>query len=456
MAIESAILARATAAPKIVYGLIDGPWQTPTASPKKAGLIELDGEDVVPPPDDSGELPDATATTPACEKFVNVVPPSCTDTGEFRRAYSGPGYSYAFARVTLPADNPGMKNISGSNGDAGFIYLEGWPLANKTLPSEFGFQYSAANNWYTPYYRTASPKGYQYATLSLNKFVHYAPGQTVSFGFGTDTIDNQPYLHVAVLGKLRVGTGLCTIIGSVAQTDNCMAHGHFPDANWSGSKCCIFGRMTTIAQSNPFDAYYDGADFGPIAWSDAELAATPPSPAPSSTVLPIAGNQSPWTQGGEPQDWPPDQFKVVGTDVSATGETDTIDLSKLPPIALTMVPSQQTIIPGSTHTYTANVTNVNGAPPLFYGWVLVNPFNEKGDSLSVPLAVKAGVFLVSPSNSATLTIGNVQGPYKLDVRCDVFFYNAAGKLTDLWSSPWDANGGFARADAAIQVGLKEP
>jgi hypothetical protein len=343
-----------------------------------------------------------------------------------------------------------MQNITGSNGDAGFIYFEGWPLANKSAPSEVGFQYSAVNDWYTPYYRTSSPKAYGYATYTLDNYVHYKAGQTVTFALGAYTISGKPYLHVAILGTVA-GKGTCTVAGGTTQTSLCLAHGHFPDQNWTDSGCCIMGRMTTIAQT-PAAFFYDGAKFGPITWSGAELAKTAPTPAPGSTILPITGNQPAWAGGGS-QNWPPLENKIIVTNESITGESDTLDMYPLPDLSLSLKPATCQHFSSNSGTVASTLT-LNGDPgslPIEYGWqypLLGNPAKGESVVLTVPGSSvlknntppgyedETSWYVGKKSTSGTLavTIAPINGyQAAFPITAALYFIDPTGRLTGSWN-----------------------
>jgi hypothetical protein len=64
------------------------------------------------------------------------------------------------------------------------------------------------------------------------------------------------------------------------------------------------------------------------------------------------------------------------------GETDTIDLAKLPPLTLTLNPStDQNVRPGSTVKYSAKVSGDTTGLTLHYGWYHLNALKVTGDSL---------------------------------------------------------------------------
>src|SRR5450755_2381775 len=153
-------------------------------------------------------IPIAGCGAPGCDKFAGNVPPPCTDTGEFRRVFSAPGYSFALAHLTLPAAT--MQSVSGSNGDIGYAYMEGWSATNPDAGnSEFGFQYSPAHRYSTPYIRTDAPKKfYIYVQSVIRKPVHYLPSAVVTFAFAGYTIAPHNYMHVAVTGTTESGARL--------------------------------------------------------------------------------------------------------------------------------------------------------------------------------------------------------------------------------------------------------
>jgi hypothetical protein len=432
------------------YGVIDGIWQAPpTTTP---GVYLIDGDEVTGPPEDTESNSNAIVpqsvepqaqATPNCSTFVGSIPPPCTNTGEFRRVFSAPGYSYALAHVTLPAAIPGMPGGKYPvDGDIGYVYMEGWlQSAPNAGNSEFGFQYSATNKWYAPYFRTNSPHAFGLAAYSTDNYVRYTAGQTVTLALAGYKIGTASYLHVSVLGKT---VGSCPVVGGTASltTNNCLAHGHFLDNGWSESNCCIFARMTTIAQTRADDPFYDGATFGPITWSNAELARTVPAPAPGSTLLPITGNQAAWTSAGN-QSYPSGQSKVVVQNASATGETDTINLTKLPPLTVTMNPSTARFVhPPASVKYTVSLSGATGDQvkeySITYLWGLYFPIGkDSGASLSVA-ASKA---------SATLSVPNTGAGF--EVWADLLFTDAAGKQVHLYEEGLDQNGGHPRGTDII-------
>jgi hypothetical protein len=432
---------------KADYGVIDGGWYAPDPAPGQPGYYIIDGEVVPGPPDDSppaGELAPQSATasgpvpaaTPNCTTFVGTVPPPCTATGPFRRVFSAPGNSFALAHLTLPAKittmPPGKTPL---NGDTGFVYFEGWTDANPNAGnSEFGFQYSATNNWYTPYFRTNNPVAYEVLGSAPKVPIHYLPSTQLTFALAGYTIGGQSYLHIAVIGT-TVGT--CVAAGSKTPTHLCLGHLHTPDAGWTPSACCILARMTTIGQKAA-NKFYDGVSFGPITWSGVELAPTAPAPAPGSTTLPLTGKEPPWTSAGS-QNWPPELNKVVVAGVTSTGETDTIDLQKLPPLSLALNPATcQTVTNAGSVSYTAKLSGNPGSLTLKYGFILFNTDSRFiQETLSVPGGVPypADPFeLVSSGTAAKVVIKgpgpNKPGNWATGLAAYLLFRDATGTLTD--------------------------
>jgi hypothetical protein len=442
------------------YGVIDGKWVAQQPAPGRPGYYIVDGEVVPGPPDDSPPVsetqPQAAAAaspkatpTPNCSTFEGNVPPPCTATGPFRRVYSPPNYSYALANVTFPAPILTMPLNPPYHGDTGFIYMEGWlSTATDAGNSEFGFQYSADNFWYSLYARTNNPKEYYIYELD-GKPVHYLSSQTVTFAMAGYVVGTQDELHMAALGTADI---LCQLPGSTKMTHTCLSHDHVPDNGWAPSRCCIMARMTSIGQTNPKDMnwFYDGVKFGPIAWSGAELAATAPTPMPSSTILPFEKEPA-WTAAGV-QNWPPLQNKIAVSYTSAAAETDTINLNALPDEQVSLSPSgcqyykNQT---SATVNYTAKASNTT-AVPTYYAW-------GPGDSLmTVPGATLNPVYglWVGKGNTATWK-GGIGGGVNSRVYTawvDMLFTDATGELTSQWYSPGDDSGHIVTDDDEIALG----
>ncbi|HTD32304.1 MAG TPA: hypothetical protein VK665_01485 [Candidatus Elarobacter sp.] len=81
-------------------------------------------------------------------------PPETTLTGPYRRLWSDPGYTYAFAQVSLPCNATAVQyqpvNYVGPAGDAGQIYSGGWSNSGGDQ-ADAGLVYSASRNQYDEY-----------------------------------------------------------------------------------------------------------------------------------------------------------------------------------------------------------------------------------------------------------------------------------------------------------------
>jgi len=445
------------------YGVIDGGWYEPPEIPGRPGYYLIDGDVVKGPPDDSPPRTNAapqaaTEGVPAplatenCDTFAGAVPPPCTDTGPFRRVYSDTGYSYALARLVLPAHIttmptgapwPGGAHPTPTplNGDTGYVYFEGWYKGNVNAGnSEFGLQYSAKNNWYSPYYKTYGPNKTE-LHWQLN---HWLPSTAITFAIAGYTLDKAQYLHVALIGTT---TEACKpdVITSPENPHLCLAHDHALDPGWSSSACCILARMTTIGQTLP-NKFYDGVSFGPISWNDVELAKNAPTPAPGSTTLPLTGGQPAW-QGGGSQNWPPQLDKIVVAGESADAETDTVDLAKLPDLKLSVSPSkcQHFALSGSVK-YAAAISGAQGALKgrLAYGWhpgVLGAPAKGTTYTMDVPGAKATGdpntgiTYIGADSTKATVSVSvdNKLDDYEVPTGVSLYYIDATGTLTPDWN-----------------------
>jgi hypothetical protein len=189
--------------------------------------------------------------------------------------------------------------------------------------------------------------------------------------------------------------------------------------------------MTTIGQTSA-SAFYDGAGFGPIKWSGAELAKTAPSPVATSTIVPFA-KESPWVTAGV-QNWPPLQDKVTETGVSATGESDTIDLTALPDLTVKLNPSGCQHYKGSAHTTDFKASLVGGSPgnvPVYYGW------KPAATTQSVPnstLNNEYGLYIGTKANVSDdhFAFGGGAGGKGFSVGVTLLYTDATGALSNRW------------------------
>ena len=276
----------------------------PAPVPNRPGMLMLkDGSIIAPPPD----LPGPASSSSSCpnpKQWSGNTPPSCDNNGAFRRVFSNAGLFYMSGEIILPSSNPKMPVGGGPNRDTGYIYMEGWPGAGSSN-SEVGLIYAAKSNTYTFYYSTP-------ATGMKVSNVHFQAGVTV----------------VAYLNGMSNNVGGCSKLkppcldGGVAQVGTNEPAGYVVISNpgWTYG-CCIFARMTTIAQK-PKDVFNDGSEFGPVQWSRWQLGrCTEGGSACGPTYYP-------WSGGGV-QSWPNNNTKIIVTGRQGEmAETDTIDLHK--------------------------------------------------------------------------------------------------------------------------------
>lgn len=271
-------------------------WYQMARVPGKPGMLMLrDGEMIAETAGERAAFGGSDNAQPADDSCPNPnhwsgnTPPSCTNTGAFRRLFSNPGNYWLIANVTFPAFNPYMPTgPSPLDGDTGYVYLEGWPGAG-TNDSEGGFVYSAVNNWYSMYL-AAPGHGAWYSSKTLSA------GSTVSMQLYAFTGCSGPCVNVA------------------AWTAASWNDGHtLSSTGWSGN-CCIFATMTTIAQS-PVNVFHDGAQYGPFDWSGEVLCDLNSAFACTYPTF-LAGSQR----------WPNDLTKVITFGSVLGGETQKINL----------------------------------------------------------------------------------------------------------------------------------
>lgn len=254
-------------------------------------------------------------------KWTGHTPPTCADSGPFRRVYSRPGYSGAVVTVALPSVQsdvpptlpvlPGSKEKQGK-AQAGYAYLEAWD--SKGGSYEFGLQYNEAANNYSIYSRGTNSAGKYYCTYDAL----VSAGRNIKL-----SVYAYPHGHS--------GTPQCGQVSPCKNGKPCLVEEEtdlstrkafevaFSEPDWNGNTL-TFARVTSIAQNtdaaDPGNIFNDGAIFGPIKWSAAELA----------TVTDNVNHTKPWTKGGE-QSWPDDPTRIIVLKPSGlTGETDVIYL----------------------------------------------------------------------------------------------------------------------------------
>jgi hypothetical protein len=283
-----------------------GGWYRPTTIPGRPDLLMLaDGEIVVAPLERPSDV-----TTCA---FVGYVPPKCSfNTGAFRRLYNGVNgtsnsgaASYMEDQFTPPSRNS-LRPSTGPVSAVAYLYVEGWPLASidtsaSPVNSEAGFQYSTANNWYTPYMKvTPISGGAPQFWEGTENFKAAALVVNVA-GYSASTCANTNYPCVQA-----------SFGGDCATASPCFQGHEFPSPHWSSSGCCVLASMVTIGESS--DDFTSGFSLGPID----QLACIAISEALACKTNLITGNQR----------WPNNASKVIVTPTTTVGkETDEIDLN---------------------------------------------------------------------------------------------------------------------------------
>jgi hypothetical protein len=234
--------------------------------------------------------------------WAGNAPPPCDNNGAFRRVYSGLSYNEASASVVLPVVTTMPTGSPPHDGDTGAAFIESWPGVG-SAGSAVGLLYNASQRWYTFYMRSSSGQSY---TSPL----HYRAGDTVTIY--ADAWDAFPYYPGTLCTKIPCIDGAVKDI-----TPGCVASGSYVceseylinDAGYTAHNCCVFARTTKIQQS-PANIFNDGARFGALKWSNAQLCR-------------IGSACAAWVSAGA-QDWPNDTSRVEVSGQSATGETDTI------------------------------------------------------------------------------------------------------------------------------------
>jgi hypothetical protein len=203
-----------------------------------------------------------------------------------------------------------MPTPSPPAGSTGYVYWEGFPAANYADPGEGGLIYSAVHNWYTPYTMTDT-SGTGVNPLWIGTSNYLGDGQTLNFQISDSFVNIGGTLYPA-LNLLVTGYDVST--GSTFTDANTA-----PAVGFSVPNCCIWARMTTIAQKpNDFNL---GIQFGNIGWTQAQLTYCS-MPAPNSCYQTTTTS---WLPGGE-QSWPNDTSRIIVNKIDWANETDTIYL----------------------------------------------------------------------------------------------------------------------------------
>jgi len=252
------------------------------------------------------------------KKWSGDDPPACTSTGAFRRVYSGRGYFGAAATVTLPVTESDLAekipNEHQLKKQVGYIYLEGWAKPGATN-YEFGLEYNEDANNYTLY---SHGPGKWWNPAGADKGIRFTAGDKMRlsmYAYPPGSAANSQWPQ----GQGCDNHDACLVVRAQDLTTRKVIVQGFNAPGWSGNRL-IFARMTSIAQEavghQPGDIFNDGAIFGPVHWSDAELAR-------------LSGGKvhaAPWA-GGRQQDWPDDPTRVIVYNRDGQlSETDILDL----------------------------------------------------------------------------------------------------------------------------------
>lgn len=279
---------------------------------------------------------DRAVSRNACQIWTGNAPPPCSPPGAlgpFRRVYSNPGYNGEEVQSMLPKNNPGLP--SGSTAITGYAYLEGWPGAG-TSNSEFGLQFSPKYNWYLPYIHGSGPNAPFLAAESPFKNYAFPAGDPILLrisagpalaisGFPPTALANGvPYPATCTIKQCIFGEAIDLSRECNPSVTLCSAGLAENATGWNLTDCCIFARVTSIAEENDPD-FNDQSIFSMV-WQSAELL-TLTSGSPTGEKWSYA----PWSGGGS-QDWPNDPSKIIVTGKTATGEADKIDLLASPAI----------------------------------------------------------------------------------------------------------------------------
>ena len=268
---------------------------TPRPVPGHPGLMMTkDGSFFVPP--------DARPLS-SCGWSGNV-PPPCDNSGASRRVYSGPNLTAGYGYVGPLPREPGM--VQNYKKDTGCLYVEGWPNSNRGNNAEIGIFYEAVSKDYAAYYSIPGfgdqPTGTKFP---IGSTVQIVLGSSTDCGDGVQP----PCLAVVIAG-----------LGSDVE----WVH-WFHEAGWT-LQCCVFARMTTIAQPTPPppNDFSDGSEFRTLPWTNGHLFDCPDGSGSCSWHNWGAGQTGP----GGFQCYPNNTSGIIVTGRNGeVGETDTIDLN---------------------------------------------------------------------------------------------------------------------------------
>jgi hypothetical protein len=249
-------------------------------------MILRDGTEAVLPNDMWSSFPASGSACATPPPWKGKVPPDKDGDGPFRRVYSTPGW--VGAQGIVVGDGGSFQSS-----ETGYAYISGWPGVGSPNNSEVGVQYNTGKQNYSFY--EAVPGQFVVGTT------RWPPGDTLQIFIAADWSGSGSCASGCVAGTVYDLT--CSPSGK------CYDAANLPSNGWDSSNCCLFSRMTTIAQRQCND-FTDGSMFGPVAWSATYMA---------------PGSGTPFATAGY-QRWPKDKTKIIVDFVNPQTETDSIDL----------------------------------------------------------------------------------------------------------------------------------
>jgi len=306
---------------------VSGPWVKIQPVPGMPGYARLpDGEIILLPsvggfknpvvplvlggsPSPSPSPPPTKDVCPSLPPWNGIGPPPyCDNNGAFRRAYSNnSGYFGVAGNIGLPTVGPSPlppPNVQSQP----YVFYEAWPLTQPIAQAEVGLIYSSAHNNYTPYIST--PDAYWADT---NRFT---AGQVVSVAVWAGMLcclagNLTPAMEMYIIGSTTSNPGYPTF-------DCCGPNPPAAASNYGATNCCIWARMTAIAQAKQ-NAFEDGMIFGPVSWQLQTVCNYPVGcyrPVYPDFYWPLGGYQS----------WPNDPSKIIVNFIDSGDESVTINL----------------------------------------------------------------------------------------------------------------------------------
>ena len=311
-----------------VYNASD--WYEPRPVAGRPGMLALkDGTVIAAPPN---MQPQTSSTSCPNPHWQGNAPPSCTNSGPFRRVYAQPTENGISGYIYLPKDGqPKMPKGVGSknnpNGDTGYIYMSAYTSVGASNIFEVGVFFQAQSDNYAMY---ASGKAIKWAGIKgspgmlVYKKAVFPPGAFLAAAMWPCDYQCGYYYPPS--------KGTCPtpcMIASISMSGISEPYGYIeePAPGWVWN-CCEFAKMTTIAQTPGKMTFSDGSYFGKVQWQ--------PSGSGTSWRMQYCNDLTEgncWGEkvspfgGGGLQSWPNDSNIIVVTDRQAeVNETDAINL----------------------------------------------------------------------------------------------------------------------------------